>query len=1349
MNRHSVFLSCLLLLLGAWHSVQAAHVTITMNSVTQTMTLKNEDGDVIPEDGLSGRTYEFNSLSNGDYTIYGYNSDNEMNGTFTFKVGDDDMELQIWTIPNISVQNKKEDNETLWVYGEDFTIQDCEVHSREGLTFNVTLGTNAGNASVLTYDGGSVILRFVPTPAREEEGYIYFWDGRTVTGNTNIIAEIPMGGLFSSSCPADAEIALMQKQGGAAGSGTIHYVPFKLINPESVVTSGDTKTYTWRLGNNCQYNMRAWREGSLTQLLYFYYNTDPSKCPVINFTESDFSARDPKWIDHNPRNLGRMNDCNVLININEKGYLTMSSGQEYDLLAERDWQIIPNQTENYFLEPDYHWAVYDLNGNLDNSVVEIVPDGYIGSEWSILRAKAPGTAIVTVTYDAASASQYQREKTNRQDYYGGRYFGALWPENTGVFVVSVNPSAHSMDANMRLNEEYNENSARLAGIYVDAEHDVFYYINDEEYAEYTFKPTGVATVEISYPTIRTNDAVYNTGWHTVTKNADDTYTLHLYHGRQIVRLGDGNGNYIYQVLTAKHATRTITNRTNASTTRFLPGANVIVQYNGLFHPANKLSGIYNMSAYITYNGNPTGSSLILSPNQYWFAGTPSAQAVSFTIPEDYTGTTYTLSDGVIQVLGYGDPIGNHRTIGKWSGRSPNFTAGVGATYFGALPDVVIPVTQPAETRARFICDPSDAEIIKVTNSLGQEVTADGDGRYLLKEGENTVVAHHPARKRAPITVTISSDCAAECDIPLVLETIPDNGWNGSDKTEPTKTSGIYHIKNGAELAWFANQVNTVAAAKTYKAVLDNDIDLCGYNWTPIGNSSKKFAGEFDGQDFTIDNMYIESTNTYLGLFGALTYASATASAVVKNLVLRGSIISTRDATSTSNVGSVTGYAQSLASRPAIQITNVVSYVNISATSGGVAGLVGNAKYVNIDRCANYGNIISSNSSSTTQVRDKNVAGLVFFSATSGTTKVGTSITNSYNCGRVVGGNYVGGIYATGEYTLSDVTVTNCYNTGYVNATKSNSLGSSMGAIRNAKYTTDETPLVTNAYSNTDFLFNELNTIIVEDEEPWKSGEIAYKLGTDADNNAFGQQIGVDPLPVIGGMKVYENELNDGRKVYTNDPYEEYHRGGLTPGNMGTICLPWASDLYIGATFYRLLHKELNESGEPYNIVLEEVTQLEPGVPHVFIPEAEDIYVYYFDHTEVLDPDHFNGLYGTFDYITDGAAGDPNNILEDNYVVYNNMFQHCSEYCQLPEYRAYIKMDQVALQGAQNAPVPVPGRRHVMMGGTVPHKTPTDVQVVEWDSTDSGVYDVLGRRIDGQINASGVYVINGKKVLVVK
>ena len=41
-----------------------------------------------------------------------------------------------------------------------------------------------------------------------------------------------------------------------------------------------------------------------------------------------------------------------------------------------------------------------------------------------------------------------------------------------------------------------------------------------------------------------------------------------------------------------------------------------------------------------------------------------------------------------------------------------------------------------------------------------------------------------------------------------------------------------------------------------------------------------------------------------------------------------------------------------------------------------------------------------------------------------------------------------------------------------------------------------------------------------------SGEIAYLLG-----DAFGQQIGTDPYPVLGGMKVFITE--DGR--YTNRP----------------------------------------------------------------------------------------------------------------------------------------------------------------------------------------------------------------------
>ena len=1340
MNKHSLFFACLLFLSGAWQSVQAAHVAVTMNSVTNTIVLQNESEEPIDHDAVdtndSKNVYVFNNLPAGGYTIFGYNSSNELNGTFTFDVGDEDIEMQIWTITKMSVSNKKEDD-SYWVYGEDFTIEDCEVHSREGKTFPVTIGMNAGYPSALTYNGGSVILRMVPSAAHQEEGYIFANDGRTVTGNTTIQTRIPFGGLFTSTCPAEAEIAMMQKPGGDAGSGTIHFTPFRVIAPESVEIIGDTKTYTWYLGNACKYNMRAWKEGGLTQLLTFYFNSDPAKCPEINFTEADFAARDPKWVDHDPQSLDGMNDCNILLNINEKGYLKMTAGQEYDLMAERDWQIIPNQTDNYFLEPDYHYAVYNMNGQPDNSVAEILPDGNIGSEWSILRAKSAGTAIVTVTYDAASALQFAQNTGSMSTYYGGQYFGAIWPENTGVFVVSVDAPSNGMDANMRINEEANENQKKNAGIYVDAEHDVFYYINDEEAFNYTFKPTGVTTVEISYPSFRTNDAVYNTGWHTISKNADNTYTLPLKHGRQIVRLGDGTGKYEYQVLTARHATREVINETRGGTV-FYPGDQVRVQYNGLFHPANKLSGVYNMSAYITYNGEPEGTAPILGPNQYHFGAKPSAQAYTrLTIPVDYTESTYTLRDGVIQVFGFGDPIGNHRIIDKVGGRSPNFTAVSHTTYFGALPDVVIPVKQPVKTLATLELDPADAEIISVTNSLGVEVTPE-DGKYLLTEGENSILAGKTGYKRTPVTVAIEEGCPAEITIPVHLEAIPAEGWNGEALPEPAMADGIYHITSGAELAWFAAQVNACekgnTTAQTIKGVLDNDIDLCGYNWTPIGkdNSYKKFAGSFDGQGHTIDNLCINTSEGNIsGLFGSLAQG-----AEIMNFTVRGSVTTTCSST-TLKAGGVAGQANGSSSKP-VRITNVTNYVNLTGTGVGkyAAGICGYAGiYVFFDRCANYGNVTLAND---TCNKGTDAAGIACINSNN------CAITNSYNCGNIVANNNVGGIYATSQ----NITVTNVYNTGRVHATRSNGSGYAChGAIRPTANTTTETDNVTNAYANEDFLFNELNTTVVTDPKAWSGGEIAYKLG-----DAFGQEIGVDPLPVLGGMKVYENVLPDDSKLYSNasEDYGEYLRENLDAGQMGTVCIPYASFRTFDASFYKLLYKELDGSGEPLNITLEEVTQLEPGVPYVFIPETDVLRIWYAGSTQVLTAGRENGLHGTFESITDGAAGSSGNRLEGNYVLYNNMFQRCGGGCRLPENRACIKMDEVAVQGTANAPKPIAGRRHIVIGNARAPHTATGINEEmandQCPITNDKCYDLLGRPVNCSNIEHGVYIMNGQKMV---
>lgn len=1324
MKNQSALLLCLFFLFGVGLNAQAATVSITMNSVTKTLSLQNTNEELITEDSHTDNTYVFNTLPAGTYTLFGYNSSSTLNGTLTFEVADDDIEMQIWTITKLSTSNKDANNQ-YWVYGTDFTIEDCEVHSREGLTFPVTIGENAGYPSVLTYDGGSVVLRMVPSAEHAEEGYIFAWDGRTVTGNTTIQTKIPLGGLFTSTCPADAEIAMMQKPGGDAGTGTIHFVPFRVLEPASVVTDGDTKTYTWHLGNTCKYNMRAWKTGGLTQLLTFYFNTDATKCPVINFTEADFAARDPKWVDHNPQSLDGLNDCNIMLNINEKGWLKMTTGQNYDLMAERVWQIIPNQTENYFLEPDYHYAVYNLDGQPDNSVVEIVPDGNIGSEWAILHAKAPGTAIVTLTYDAASALQYSNQG-KMSTYYGGQYFGAVWPENTGVFVVSVGTQSSGMDANMLINENLNEDQKKKAGKYVDAEHDVFYYINDEEAFNYTFHPTGVQTVEISYPTIRENDAIYNTGWHAIAKDANNNYTLPLKHGRQIVRMGDGTGKYIYQVLTARHATRSIINETTGGDV-FRPGDNVRVQYNGLFHPANKLSGIYNMSAYITYNGTPTGTALILGPNQYWFGSKPSAQAVTFTIPKDWTETTYALTEGVIQVTGYGDPIGNHRNVDKVGGRSPNFTAIAHQTYFGALPDAIIPVKQLSKTLATLELNPEDATITSVTNSLGDEVTPE-EGKYLLVEGDNIIIAEKAGYKRTPITVNVPEGCPAEMTIPVDLVPVPTEGWDGETLTAVTPVGGIYHIKNGYELAWFANQVNTVTAAKSYKAVLDNDIDLCGFNWTPIGNASgKQYAGVFDGQGYTIDNLSLTSTGGCIGLFGYLTQG-----AEIKNLTVKGAVSSSSTST-TLKAGGAIGSASGSKSKP-VRITGVTNYANVTGHAKYAAGIVGYAgTYVIIDRCANYGNVTLSHNTNT---KGTDAAGIAYLNATSDT------IHNCYNQGTIVANNNVGGIYATSVNAF----VTNVYNTGRVHATRTNGSGYSChGAIRPTANTTATTANVTNAYADEDFLFNELNTIIITNPEAWSGGEVAYKLG-----EAFGQEIGVDPLPVLGGMTVYENTLPNGDKIYSNtsETYGEYVRENLTPGRIGSICIPYASYSTEGATFYRLMDKRLDENGDPYKLDFEEVTELEPGKPYLFVPEADVLRVVYPESTQVLTADHFNGMYGTFEAITDGAAGAQGNILETNYLVVNNMFRICGGYCTLSAYRAYIQMDEVAQQGAANAPAPVPGRRRMSIGkNDAPQiTTAIDEQMVHDQMLNGQWYDILGRPVDSNIALHGVYIINGKKVV---
>ena len=175
----------------------------------------------------------------------------------------------------------------------------------------------------------------------------------------------------------------------------------------------------------------------------------------------------------------------------------------------------------------------------------------------------------------------------------------------------------------------------------------------------------------------------------------------------------------------------------------------------------------------------------------------------------------------------------------------------------------------------------------------------------------------------------------------------------------------------------------------YKLTGEASVDK---SWTAIGNSSKRFYGNFDGSGYTISNLYINSSSDYASLFGCIGD-----NAVISNFVVKGTI-----KTGANNfVSGVVGYAVSTNVNTPINIKNIRSEVNITSTKtsgyfSNVGGVVGSANNkVIIDCCANFGDITAGNN-----VNKSSLGGVV--GVVSGQQ---FNLTNCYNAGDIsVGGN---------------------------------------------------------------------------------------------------------------------------------------------------------------------------------------------------------------------------------------------------------------------------------------------------------------------------------------------------------
>lgn len=1030
-------------------NIYATPVKVTMNSTSTTMSLANKStGETINVGQPVSRVYSFDAPQ-GTYVLTAYASNGTtINGTIEINLPNETEQQEISVFTNTIYATNKN-----WTYGTDYTIN-VDVCSREGDFENITLGnsTTSGRKTFLALNGNSYYASLKPSASHQKEGYMDLLKSGTLTAGVTISGEIPIGKDYTVTLPSDAGLFI--------GTKTAHYISFNEVKPAKTTIKGNTKQITFRLANKQVYTYRTWRDGGLTQGGYFTMDTIETKRPTLTFTDNDYSAFDPKTIIHDVNYNGGYETGDIFLNINKEGHLKLNKvGDKTDIHAMRSWQLTDTQTNNYFIEPDFHFTIIGLDGKPCDNIIRLTQYGK--DPWESLQAIGKGTAIVLVTYDAIGLNYYSVSGSDyvKNPYMGGEYWGAIWPENTGVFVVTVGEDESTVTPNMFINQDYNEDTKKLAGKFVDAEHDVFYYLDTEEGYNYTFNPSGVKKIEIAYPTIGTQTVTYN-GFSNngVTKNGDGSYSLLLKEGRQIIRLTDASGNSSYQILTAKRCHREIINAKRPGSNIFQPGDNITIQYSGLRHPANKLSAIYNMSAYVTYNGIPNGSSLILGSGQYTFGSVASAQAVTVSIPNDYdvTSNPYIIMDkGVIQVNGYGDPIGNHRNTSRTAGRSPNFTAIAHKTYFGAIPDVRIPITDIKNFNVTLNCDIDDVNYQISTTGVSTpiDIPINADGTFTGTYGSYLVTATKSGYRCQRTIFTIADDAEGNQYVDIALDKAPIGAWDGSKTTEPAKNNGIYQIKNGAELAWFAAYVNS-GSGVTAEAELIADIDLADYQWTAIGTntSTKQFKGTFNGNGHSIKGLYINNSSQYQGLFG---YANA---ATITNLKVYGEV------KARSMVGALIGYATGACVFDRLENHAAVTATDASSYAAGILGRA-NTATVSLTNCANYATI-------------------------SGT-------------------NYVGGIlnYYT---TAANMNISNVLNAGQI-------IGTQTGSIRGWNNATAVTGTnISNAYAVKGY-FNETMTNIVTSEQ-MQSGEIAYLLG-----EAWGQNIGIDQWPSLGGKKVLFNE----------------------------------------------------------------------------------------------------------------------------------------------------------------------------------------------------------------------------------
>ncbi len=328
---------------------------------------------------------------------------------------------------------------------------------------------------------------------------------------------------------------------------------------------------------------------------------------------------------------------------------------------------------------------------------------------------------------------------------------------------------------------------------------------------------------------------------------------------------------------------------------------------------------------------------------------------------------------------------------------------------GNADDTDADAADPADGTDADAADPGDADDTDAANAGNAAIDA---------------VPAQDAGEPAPALEEIEP-VNAEAEVRAAQDASLDTSWYSQEASQFT-------LDSEAKLAGFAAIVNGTAknaeggaipqdnfAGKT--VTLAADMDLSAYNWTPIGETSKKsFNGTFNGGGREIRNLTIDTgdgTKSGVGLFGYVA-----GGAKLKNLIIAsGRVGGSKCNTVGALVGSLSGTAILMNCANRADVTGDF-YV------GGLAGSCNVNCYVL--NCCNAGSVSAASNGA------GGVAGALACKAD-----------NVYNTGSIRSEkSYVGGVIGYVTVQNASVAISNAYSSGTVTGTSSGDKYGGVGGI---------------------------------------------------------------------------------------------------------------------------------------------------------------------------------------------------------------------------------------------------------------------------------------------------------------